>query len=159
MPRKSKKDFEVKHYNQNEDYYAMIMQIFQEMKQEKNNSFGMSMPIEELKGLTIKLVEDDKVEVVYHSYVVTDVYELAKMEQLGTDVLKEVVSQLKKRFKKLTKKTINFKKVEGQVVYEKIGKTCAETSPYFGHGLRSTMSTTTGKYLVREKCLYEFNVA
>jgi hypothetical protein len=118
----------------------------------------MTMPIEELKGMTLKLVGDNKIEIMYHAYLVTSPYDLAKMEQMGSDVIKEVVNQLKKRFKKVTKKTLKLTKKDGQFAYEKVGKTCGEVSGMFGQGTKSIMNNPVGRFLLREKTIYEYSI-
>jgi hypothetical protein len=116
------------------------------------------MPIEELKGMTFKLIGDNKFEIMYHSYMVTSPYDLAKLEQTGTEVVKEVVNQLKKRFKKATKKTLKMTKKENNLSYEKIGKTAGETSPMFGQGNKTMFVNPVGRFLVRERCVYEYDI-
>ncbi len=153
--------YQDENYKQNENVYDSIVQVFEDLKYEKCASIGntWNVPVEALKGVTLKLVGKDHILVSYHSFMMSTPEILPHKKAECKKFLDEVAKELKKRFKSKTKKVLTLKKVSENDGIEKYSQMYAETSKSsLGSGPRAVMSAA-GKYLVRVGRLYHFDTA
>jgi len=158
MPRQKKVDgYADRNYQQKKNLYDSIAQAFQDMKYGVvHTANSWNVPVEQLKGVTMRMV-GDTLEIAYHHYEVTTVEGLARVEDTGKDFLKETEKGIKKRFKELTKKTLNLKKISEDRVIEKASRLQADTSWMLGSSRYGYGARPVGRYLVRDSRVYEYS--
>jgi len=153
--------FADKNYQQNKVLYDILAQVFENYKQGAVSSeHSWNMPVQELRGITMRFLGENHMEVTYHRYETTTVEGLARMrnQDSGAEFLKEVSKALKKEFKSATGKALTLTKVkETPLYFEKAGRISAESSwmlgsSRYGHGARPV-----GRYLCRTSCVYDFS--
>ena len=153
MAEKKVTGYESEGYKQSKNLYDSIVQAFINFKAEKGANLNF-IAVENLKGVTMKLVSNNMLTLTYHRIENGTTDSLARDVALGANFLKEVESGLKKSFKKLTKKALNLKKVKEDQVTEKYGFMQADTS-WVGSGRYS--GGPSGRYLVRDMRVYSFS--
>jgi hypothetical protein len=147
-----------KGYQQKKAIYDSISQVISDMKHECGGRHGWNLPVEQVSGVTSRFVSDSLLELTYHRFEVCTVEGLARKENDGPTFLAEVVKELKKRFRKHTKKNLNLKKVkEGQAI-DKTSRIQADTSWMLGSSRYGYGARPVGRYLIRDSCVYEFDV-
>jgi len=157
MPKKID-GYEDKNYQRKEDIFGAIRQCYEDIKNEANGGTGWNRLVTDLNGLNM-VMDNDVMVVTYLRYEFTTPEMLAVMEAQGSDFFKEFESEMKKRFKKMTKKTLKLKKKNDSVNYEKVSRMMADTSWSFGSGRHTVTVDRSGKYLVKEKRVYEYTVS
>lgn len=130
----------------------------QDIKVEQNGAHGWNLPIQEMKGVTARLLGEGCLEITYHRFEVCTIEGLARREDDGKKFLQNIVKEVKKRFKKYTGKALTLKKVREDQNIDKHSRLQADTSwmlgsSRYGHGARPV-----GRYLVRDSCVYEFDI-
>ena len=146
-------------YMQQKNLYDTVSQVFENYKYGATSiGHSWNMPVEEIRGITLRYLGDNLLELTYHRYEVDTVEGLHRSEPEGQKFLSEVVKALKKEFKSATGETLEMKKVrESPVYYEKVSRLSAETSwmlgsSRYGHGARPV-----GRYLAKTICVYDFS--
>ena len=158
MPRKAKVlSYAERNYQQKKSIYDCIAQAVQDLKYDSvAASHRWNLPVEQIRGLTARLMGEN-LEITYHHMEVTTVEGLARLEEFGKSFLSETEKELKKRFKKLTGKVLNLKKIKEDRSFEKASRVQAETSWMLGSSRHGYGSRPVGRYLVRDSRLYEFS--
>jgi hypothetical protein len=78
--------------------------------------------MDEINGITSKLIGEDKIAITFHHYVVGNIDVLTKDEDESKKLIGEFVKKVKDKFKDCTKKALTMKKVltfEKPLVMEK----------------------------------------
>lgn len=149
-------------YQQNKVLYDTLAQVFDTYKYGVSSSgHSWNQPMEELRGVTMRLLGDSNVELTYHRYVVETVEGLERMrsqEDPGMKFLKSVVSELKKEFKNATGKALALKmSKEKPLHFEKVSRLTAESSWMLGSNRYGAGARPLGRYLVRTSCVYDLS--
>ena len=156
MAKKKVISYEDKKVDRSRCIYNSIIQAFEDVKYGEVGNMGKWNKLaENIKGITIRLVGNDRIELTYHRYEVTTVEGLARLENTGKDFIKEVVKELKKQFKKLTGKALELKELNYDKSLEKVSQLQGERTWLLGGGPYG--QRPVGRYLVREWCIYEFD--
>jgi len=146
-----------KNYQQSGNIYDTLAQCLDEFKYNSVHSVNSwNMPTNEIQGVTMSLVGENNVRLIYHRYKVGTVEEVAKsnMEEEGQKFLKDVVKELKKKFKSKTDKALTMKEVEVENHTDKASRISAETSFIAGSNGRPV-----GRFLIRDVALYEISAS
>jgi hypothetical protein len=151
------KGYEDLNYKQDKQIYDSIAQAFQDFKVERNGGHGWNKPVEQLEGVTMRFVSEDKLELTYHRYEVTTVEGLARLDDAGGKFLKEVVKGLKKKFESLTGKTLTLERVHEDRAIDKVSRIQADTSWMLGSSKYGYGARPVGRYLVKDSCVYKFD--
>ena len=153
--------FADKNYRQNEVLHDILAQVFDTYKNGVVSSgHSWNQPVQELRGVTMRFLGENHLELTYHRYAVDTVEGLTRMQNddQGIKFLSEVSKALKKEFKEATGKALTLTKVKEKPLYfEKVSRLTAESSwmlgsSRYGHGARPV-----GRYLVRTGCVYDFS--
>lgn len=148
-----------KNYEHKRAIYDVLAQIMSDMKYEMNGSHGWNMPVEELKGVTLRLIGEESLEITHHRFELATVEELAMKSRDYKPFLNEVERELRKRFEEYTGKKISLKKIDEHLLQaEAYGKFQAETSYIYSGkvGHRGGMRPYR-RYLMRDKRIYDFS--
>ncbi len=153
--------YQDENYKRNEDVYAAVVQAFEDLKHEKCASVGSTwnVPVENLKGITLKLVGKDHILISYHSFLMATPEILPHKKAECKKFLDEVAKELKKRFKTNTKKVLTLKKINETDGVEKYSQMYGEVSAVSPLGNPRRVLSTAGKFLVRTGRLYAFDTA
>lgn len=153
--------FADKNYQQNKSLYDILAQVFDTYKNGAVSSgHSWNQPVQQLRGVTMRFLGENHLELTYHRYAVDTVEGLARMknDDEGIRFLKEVSKELQKEFKHETGKALTLKKTkESPINFDKVSRLTAESSwmlgsSRYGHGARPV-----GRYLVRTSCVYDFS--
>jgi len=155
MPKKIE-GYKDQQYDRSKDHLSVLQQIYEDIRRELDDSCSWNIPVADTNGLSMK-VGGNVLELCWIRYETTTPELLAVQEKEGAPFFKEFEKEMKKRFKKQTKTTIVLKKVGEDLSYEKIDRMTGETSQWFGVGSHMTTVDKAGKYLIREKKVYEFS--
>lgn len=148
-----------KNYKRQKALYDVLAQVFQEWKYgavHTNNKWNL--PVEQISGMTMRLLGEGHLELTYHHYEVTTVEGLARAELEGKKFVEEVVKILKKEFKKITGEALDLKKVKDGQVIDKVSRIQADSSWMLGSSRYGYGNRPVGRYLVRDSCVYSFDV-
>ena len=155
-----------RNYDRKKQIFDVLEQSLQDIKYgTSHSSFGSNAihggtswnkPIKEVKGVTMRFINERYLELTYHHYEVTTLEGLARLGDQGYKFLDEVVKELKKGFKNYTKKTLKLKEVKRDRSYEKHSRLQAETSWITSSSKHGYGGRPMGRYLVRESCVYDF---
>lgn len=150
-----------KNYQAKKNLFDSIAQVIEDIKYtEVHGGHRWNLPVHEVTGLTARLVDGAHLELTYHRFVNGTYEDLARnqLDEDGKKFIKEVVKQLKKRFKDKTGKALTLKEVdEPQRGYDKTGNIQAETAWMIGSSRYGYGGRAVGRYLVRDSCIYEFS--
>ena len=151
---------EDQNYVQKEHIYDSIAQAFSDFKNQEISGRGArwNLAADHINGCTMRLFGEDCIELTYHRYEVTTIEGLARIDLDGAKFLQSVVKELKKYFRKNTGKHLKLEKVKSDKGIDKVSRVSAETSwmlggTRYGHGSRPV-----GRYLVKDSCVYSFDV-
>lgn len=150
--------YEDKNYNRKRALYDVIAQILEDLKHEQNGKHGWNMPVQEMKGVTGRLLGEGCLEITYHRFEVCTIEGLARNEDNGKQFIGSVVKELKKRFKKITGKPLKLDKIREDQAIDKYSRLQADTSWMLGSSRYGYGSRPVGRYLVRNSCVYEFDI-
>jgi alpha-galactosidase/6-phospho-beta-glucosidase family protein len=148
-------------YVQKKNLYDVLSQVFENYKYGATSiGHSWNQPLDQVRGVTMRYLGENLLELTYHRYEVTTVEGLERMKRDndGEKFVTEVVKQLKKEFKSETGKDLTMKKVKGKPIYfEKAGRVSGEksflySSTTYGHGARAV-----GRYLAKTSCIYDFS--
>jgi len=155
MTEKKIKGYKDEGYKQKENLYDSIAQAFTNLKAEKsaNSSF---IAVENLKGVTLKLINNTLLSLTYHRIEMGTTDSLARNSDEGKNFIKEIEKELKKSFKKLTKKALKLKKEKEDQVTDKYSHVQSDTSWMVGSS-RYGHASQMGRYLVRDTIIYSFD--
>lgn len=147
--KKKVKSYQDRAYKQKEDMHSCLAQALEDLKNERSMSHPWSKPVQELEGITMRRSGNEHVQLSYHKIVTGLPHAVAEAEKDSGKFLDEIVSELKKRFKKLSGKPLELKKVSESNNTQKYSRVFAESQPLFGQygGLN------TGNY-GRFYCIY-----
>lgn len=157
MPKKVE-GFEDKNYSQKRAIYDALAQVFQEFKLEGMNSYGWNKPVQQLDGVTMRFLGQNCLELTYHRFEVSTVEGLARRDDDGPKFLQNVAKELKKRFRKKIGKTLKLEKVRLDQAIDKQSRVQADTSWQLGSSRYGYGARPVGRYLVRDSCVYEFDL-
>jgi hypothetical protein len=158
MAKKKVVSYEEKNYNKKKELYGSIVQCLEDMKFGEVMGGGKwNIPAEKISGLTYRLVGENHLELTYHHYEVTTVEGLAHMDDDGKSFVKEVVKELKKRFRKRTGKALDLKEIKYDRSLEKVSRMQADTSWMVGSSRYGYQQHPAGRYLVRDTSAYSFD--
>lgn len=130
--RKKVKGYQDRAYKQKEDFHSCLAQALQDLKDERSMEHPWSKPVQELQGITMRRSGNEMVELSYHKIHIGLPQSLAENENDQKKFLDELVSELKKRFKKLSGKALELKKVSENTNVQKYSHVFAEAQPLFG---------------------------
>lgn len=154
MASKQVDSYEDQKYQQKKSLYDSIVQAFTDFKDENYSHHKWNVHTQDLKGITIKLLNNEHISLTYHRIEIGTTDTLAKDKDKGAAFLKEVEKGIKKHFKKNTKKALKLKKIREDQVIDKYSTLYADTSWIIGTRLHRD---PTGKYLVRDTRIYTFD--
>lgn len=153
-----------KNYQAKKNLYDSIAQCVEDIKHgDVHGGHRWVMPVQDLTGLTSRLVDGAHLEITYHRFVNGTYEDLARqsLDEDGKKFINEVVKQLKKKFKERTGKALTLKEVEKDEPrkrgFDKYGNVQAETSWMLGSSRHGYGGRAVGRYLVRDSCVYEFS--
>lgn len=151
-------------YEKSKALYDQVAQVFEDYKYGAVSSgHTWNMPVQEIKGITMRFRGENLLEITYHRYEVTSVEGLARIKQKdeGLTFVEEVAKKLKKEFKSATGKALTLKKVSEDMppFFEKASRLTAETSWVLGSSRYGHGSRPVGRYLTRSARTYEFSAS
>jgi len=155
MAEKKVLSYEDRNYQQKKNLYDSIVQAFINMKAEKSAEQKSFVVAEKIKGITLKLVNNEFLSLTYHRYEVGTTDTLARSKDEVNTFLKDIEKELKKSFKKFTKKALKLKKEKEDQVIEKVSMGQADTS--WALGSSRLDNNRAGRYLVRDTRIYSFD--
>ena len=156
LERKEKIDKNDRRYRQEQDYYSSLSQVFEDFKQELNAKNGWNVPLVDVSGMTLKHVDTDKVVLTYHKIVIGTPEDVMRDDHNSKKCLDDIAREVKKRFKKKTKKTANLKLIKDGKSVEKHSRIYAENIPLYGGGV--TYGRNMGRYYVAYSRMYQCEV-
>jgi hypothetical protein len=161
MPRNKKVvGYADRGYQQKKAIYDCVAQALEDLKYDTTSSgHRWNLPVEQVRGLTARLIGEGYLELTYHHLEVTTVEGLARLEDFGKEFLKETEKELKKRFKKITGKALKLKKVKDDRSFEKASRVQADTSWMLSSNRHGYGARPVGRYLVRDSRVYEFSAS
>jgi len=146
-----------KNYQKKKSMYDAIAQCIEDIKYDETNGVGWNRAIEEMKGVTCRLIGREHLELTYHRFVMSTVEDLARMEDDGKKFLKEVEKELKKRFKKLTSKELKMKIIKTDRGYDKYSRMQADNSWMVGSSRYGGGQHPIARYLIKDSQVYSFS--
>lgn len=150
-------------YEKSRALYDQIAQVFEDYKYGAVSSgHTWNLPIQEIKGVTMRFRGENLLEITYHRYEVTTVEGMARAKQDndGLKFVEGVVKQLKKEFKEATGKQLALEKVKDMPWSpEKASRLTADTSWMLGSSRYGHGSRPVGRYLVRSTRVYKFDAS
>jgi hypothetical protein len=159
-PKKKVIGYADKNYQQKKAIYDCLAQALEDLKYDTVAAgHRWNTPVEQVRGLTARLIGEGNLEITYHHVEVTTVEGLARLEEFGKDFLKETEKELKKRFKKLTGKALKLKKIKEDRSFEKQSRVQADTSWMLGSSRHGYGNRPVGRYLVRDSRVYDISAA
>lgn len=137
--KKKVKSYQDKAYKQKEDLHSCLAQALEDLKNERSMNHPWSKPVQELAGITMRRSGNELVELSYHKIIIGLPREVAPAEEEAKKFLDEIASELKKRFKKLSGKPLELKKVGENTNTQKYSRVFSEAVPLYGqlHGLNA----------------------
>ncbi len=151
MPKKVL-SYEDKKFDQGNSLVDSLMQAFVDFKHDKEKIKSWNMPITQLEGVTMKILNDKNVCLTYHRVEVGSIESMYELQTNGKKFLKEVEKELKARFKKLTGKTIELKKTKEDQDFEQFSRMQSDRSSYGSGGRNRSIC----KFFVRDTVTYSF---
>jgi len=142
-----------KSYQERKSIFDVLAQCMDELKYgEVHTARAWNMLVEEINGVTISFVGEGNVQLIYHRYQTGTVEEIAKskVDDDGQKFLKEVVKELKKKFKSKTGKALTMKEQQTDRYIDKVSRLAAETSWVMGYNSRPV-----GRFLIRDVAFYD----
>lgn len=149
--------YEDKKFDQGSSLVDSLSQAFVDFKHDKEKIKSWNMPIAELDGVTMKILNDREICLTYHRVEVGTIESIAHLESNGKKFLKEVEKELKSRFKKLTGKSIELKKVKEDQSFEQYQRMQADTSWMVGSSRYGYNSRPVAKFFVRDTIYYTYD--
>ena len=135
--------FEDRKYKQKEDMNSCLVQAFSDLKHDMNQH-GWTKLVEELNGVTLRRFGTDMFEMSYHKIYTGSPQDIDNHDRESKKFLDSVMGDLKKRFKKLSGKTLGLKKVKENRTIEKYSRLYAESVPLFAGN--TVYGGTVGRY-------------
>ena len=157
MLTERKKSEPDKRFVRDEDVYSCIAQSFEDFKQDLNSQHSWNIPIDEADGMSIKYVGENMLVVNYHTIKTCRQEEVVSDEDISKKKLDEIVKEIKKRFKKYSKKALDLKKVKESRSVEKHSRVYAENVPLFGGGYG--YGQNIGRFYIINSRVYEFTTS
>jgi len=161
MPRSKKViGYEDRNYQQKKSIYDCIAQALEDLKYDTAaTGHRWNLPVEQIRGLTARLIGEGNLELTYHHMETTTVEGLARLEEFGKSFLQETEKELKRRFKKITGKALKLKKIKEDRSFEKASRVQADTSWMLGSSRYGYGARPVGRYLVRDSRIYEISAS
>lgn len=151
--------YEDRKYEQKENLYDALAQVMEDVKEENRASSKWNTPVQEIEGITYKLLSTGLVEILFHRYEVGTVETIGRNENHGKQFIGKFVERVKKSFKKKTGETLLMKEVELEAnkkdIIEKTSKVEGERTWILGANLYGLGQRPVGRYLIRTSCVYE----
>ena len=136
------------------DVYSCIAQSFEDFKADLNSEKSWNIPIDEANGMTIRYVGENLLAISYHKIKIGQQDDIMRDELDSKKMLDEMAKEVKKRFKKYSRKVLDLKKVKEARSVEKFSRMYAENVPLFGNGYGYGQSI--GRFYVVDSRVYEF---
>jgi hypothetical protein len=156
MAKKKILSYEDQKFDKSKDIYASIVQAVEDVKYGEVMAGGKwNKLVENVKGLTVRLVGTERIELTYHHYEVTTVEGLARMQDDGKLFIGEALKAIKKQFKSITGKALELKEIKFDRSLEKQSQLQGERNFLLGGG--GYGARPVGRYLVRDSCIYSFD--
>jgi hypothetical protein len=149
---------ENKNFTEKKNIFDLLYQIFEDIKGEKYNNRGWNLPVEEIQGVTFRLMSDGKLQITYHRYEVCDMEGLVRKKPDGVKFVEEITRELKSRFKKLTKKTLKLKKENESQDIDKQSRMQADSSWLLGSSRYGYGARPVARFLIKDAVTYSFDV-
>lgn len=150
--------YEDKNYKQKQDIYSSLAQCFQELKYERQSSGAWNLPVQQMESILLKQVGDETFAITFYRVETGTQESMARIGDEGKKIIKEVEKELKKRFKKMTGKTLELKKVkEEDSNFEKMSRLSGETSWMLGSSRYGYGSRPVGRFAVKDTIIYSFD--
>jgi hypothetical protein len=157
-PKKKIEAYEDQQYQQKKDALSSLAQCFQDLKFDRNSTHTWNKALADVEGVTMKAV-GDTVSLVAHKIVTGTVETIQKDEgPRGKAFLKEVEKELKKRFKKMTGKDLELKKIKEEQQVEKYSVLQADTSWMVGSSRNGYHGNPICKFIVRDFITYQLGL-
>jgi SMC interacting uncharacterized protein involved in chromosome segregation len=151
MPKKVL-SYEDKKFEQGNSLVASLQQAFVDFKSDKEKIKSWNMPIADLNGVTLKILNNSEMCLTWTRVEVGSIEQMATIENNAKKFLKEVEKELKARFKKLTGKSLEVKKKKEDRMFEKYQSLYADTSWMLGYG-----RAPIAKFFVRDTIHYTYS--
>jgi hypothetical protein len=155
MPKKVL-SYEDKKFEQGNSLVDSLQQAFVDFKHDKEKVKSWNMPIAALDGVTMKIVNHNTMCLTYHRVEVGSIESVNPLKDSGKKFLKEVEKELKSRFKKLTGKSLELKKLKEDQDLEQYQRMQADTSWMVGSSRHSHVTRPIAKFFVRDTVHYTF---
>lgn len=153
--------FEDKQYSNSQSkraFFDCLAQAFQDLKLEKYSQKSWNVPVEQLKGITMKLMNDHEFCLTYHRVEAGTVEEMAAKKEDGGKFLSKVLQELKKRVKKLHGKTLKTKKIKEDRSIENFTRVHTDVSWQVGAAPLHYHSRPQRKFFVKDTAIYSIDV-
>src|SRR3990167_3108272 len=157
MLTERKKSEPDKRFLREQDVYSCIAQSFEDFKEELNSQHSWNIPLDETDGMSIKYVGENMLVVNYHKIKVGRQEDVILDEDVSKKKIDEIAKEVKKRFKKYSKKTLDLKKVKENRSVEKYSRVYAENVPLFGGGYG--YGQNIGRFYIINSRFYEFTTS
>jgi hypothetical protein len=155
MPNKIKsKPYEEMNYQMKDFFYDVLENAFAALKHEINGTHGWNRLIEDVNGVTMRKLGDDKIELTYHKIELGTPEVVIRHQEVADKFMDEVVKGLKKHYKLLGKKTLKLKKVGDDKDVQKYSRYQAESSSLYGSRMYGGQ---VGKFYIRYRRVYEIS--
>lgn len=129
-----------KNYNIKKNFYDALANAFDELKVEINGRHGWNRPIEQLDGLTLRLLNNGYVQINHAKYIVANRQTLEMKEKvIAEEFITELVKMLKKKFRKLTGVSLDLKEHEKTQDIQLFSKLTPDKSYSYGGPYREAM--------------------
>lgn len=149
--------YEENTHENNKTIYEVVGQCFEDLKRGVvHTASSWNVPAEHVKGMTIKFVGEGQAVLTHHRFEVTTVEGLARLDK-EEKLIKEVIKELKKKFKEATGKALTIKETNYDRSIDKVSRIQAETSWMLGASRYGHGSRPVGRYLVRDSYIYSIS--
>ena len=148
MANKKIQSYEDKKFDRGDSLVSSLQQAFNDLKYDREKVKSWNMPVCNLEGVTMKILNNTELCLTYHRVEVGSIESMQSLKTGGIKFLKEVEKEIKSRFKKLTGKSLELKKQKEDQNFEQYGRLQADT----GYKIRPI-----GKFFVKDTIHYEYS--
>lgn len=144
-----------KNYDPKDDHLAGIFNAFQYLKQKMGSSKNWNMPVEQMDGLTLIAVGQDKIKLTHSKYIVFNPYTY-KMKELpeADEFLNALEKGLIKKYKELTDSPLKLKLFKQEQDIQEYSKISGDVSWVFSGGDASRSSRYMAKGILITARIY-----
>ena len=140
-----------------QDIYKMLANILEDIKREmKDAPTTWNKPVEELRGVTMTLIGQEHLQLNFHKYFVGNQHQIQQEADEEKKFMNEVEKELKKRFKKVTKRNLNLKKIKEDRDLQPMSKLTPDSSWMLGSSRHGYGNNMIGRWHIRNFRIYTF---